>query len=89
VVPDQRIWSGPNWRLDGILGARFNRPITLYALVASDSNFAVDVFVTHELAEQALREVLFDEPGFAPLLSIEPITPPWLHEHEGSATSRP
>lgn len=63
--------------------------MTLYALVASDSNFAVDVFVTRELAEQALRDVLFDEPGFASLLSIEPITPPWLHERDTSATSQP
>jgi hypothetical protein len=61
----------------------------LYALVASDCSFAVDVFVTRELAERALRDVLFDEPSFDSLLSIEPITPPWLHEGEGSATSRP
>ena len=50
----------------------------LYALVASDSSFAVDVFVSRELAEKALADVLCDEPAFAPLLAIEPIFPPWL-----------
>jgi hypothetical protein len=63
--------------------------MTLYALVASDSSFAVDVFVTRELAERALRDVLFDEPGFAPLLSIEPIVAPGFHERDGDAISRP
>jgi len=63
--------------------------VTLYALVASDSSFAVDLFVTRELAEQALRDVLFDEPGFAPLLSIEPIAPPWPHERDETAISWP
>jgi hypothetical protein len=62
--------------------------VILYALVASDSSFAVDIFVTRELAEQALRDVLFDEPDFAPLLSIEQITPLWPHERDESATSR-
>jgi hypothetical protein len=45
----------------------------LYALVASDSDFAVDVFPTHELAEQALAEVLADEPAFTKLLTIAPL----------------
>jgi hypothetical protein len=62
--------------------------MTLYALVACDSPFAVDVFVSRELADQALRDVLFDEPGFASLLSIEPIEPPWAHECDGSAISQ-
>jgi hypothetical protein len=56
--------------------------VTLYALVAADSPFAVDVFVNRELADQALRDVLFDEPAFSSLLSIEPIPPPWAHEHD-------
>jgi hypothetical protein len=37
--------------------------VHLYALVASDSDFAVDVFVSVELARAALAEVLADEPG--------------------------
>lgn len=49
-----------------------------YALVAADSDFAIDVFVSQESAEDSLREVLCDEPGFAPLLSIVPLPPPWL-----------
>jgi hypothetical protein len=86
---DLRTKTCPKERLDSSFGARFNRPVTLYAFVASDSSFAVDVFVTRELAEQALRDVLHDEPSFASLLSIEPIAPPWLHERDGSATSQP
>jgi hypothetical protein len=42
----------------------------LYVLVAADSDFAVDVFPTRELAEQALAEVLADEPAFVELLRI-------------------
>jgi hypothetical protein len=49
--------------------------MTLYALAASDSDYAIDVFATLKLAEQALAEVLFDEPGFASLLSIIGIPP--------------
>jgi hypothetical protein len=55
----------------------------LYALVASDCSFAVDVFVTRALAERSLADVLRDEPTFAPLLSIEEIRPPRLHEGDG------
>lgn len=47
----------------------------LYALVASDCRFAVDVFVTRALAEEAMAEVLADEPGYAPLLSIRELEP--------------
>jgi hypothetical protein len=42
----------------------------LYALVAADSTFAVDVFVSRESAEEALDDVLFDEPAFADLLAV-------------------
>ena len=42
----------------------------LYALVAGDCDFAVDLFPTLALAERALAEVLADEPLFAELLSI-------------------
>jgi hypothetical protein len=42
----------------------------LYALVATDSQFAVDVFPSRELAEEALADVLADEPGFVELLTI-------------------
>lgn len=45
----------------------------LYALVAADCSFAVDLFVTRELAEAALADVLHDEPTFELLLSIEEI----------------
>ena len=45
----------------------------LYALIAADCSFAVDVFVTRELAEAALADVLRDEPEFEWLLSIEEI----------------
>jgi hypothetical protein len=72
-----------------VLGACFNRRVTLYTLAASDSSFAVDLFVTRELAERALRDVHFDEPDFAPLLSIERITPPWLHVRKEDAISQP
>jgi hypothetical protein len=46
----------------------------LYALIASDTDFAVDVFVCRADAEAALRAALADEPGFADLLSIVEIS---------------
>ncbi len=49
----------------------------LYALVAADSEFAVDVFVAEAEARQALAEVLFDEPAFEPLLSVVELPAPW------------
>ena len=45
----------------------------LYALVASDCRFAVELFATRELADAALADVLKDEPGFESLLSITTI----------------
>lgn len=42
----------------------------VYALVASDCDFAVDVFVELAAAERALADVLADEPRFAQLLSV-------------------
>jgi hypothetical protein len=59
-------------------------PMTLYALVASDSDYAIDVFPTLALAEQTLADVLFDEPGFASLLSIIAI-PPRFDIHDDTA----
>jgi hypothetical protein len=47
-----------------------NRGVRLYALVASDSAFAVDVFVSRASADEALADVLADEPAFADLLAI-------------------
>jgi hypothetical protein len=47
--------------------------VQLYALVARDSEFAIDLFPTRESAEEALAEVLGDEPGFADLLAIEAV----------------
>lgn len=57
----------------------------LYALVAADSNFAIDVFTSRASAEAALREVLHDEPAFEPLLAIVAIPPPWLDGDHASA----
>jgi hypothetical protein len=57
--------------------------VLLFALVASDSDFAVDLFASRATAEDALRQVLADEPEFEELLSIEPLdfsgtrTTPW------------
>jgi hypothetical protein len=42
----------------------FSYAVTLYALVASDANFAVDVLVSRTDAEAALRAAIGDEPGF-------------------------
>lgn len=42
----------------------------LYALVARDASFAVDVFVTRADAEQALRDALADEPQWWSLLAV-------------------
>jgi hypothetical protein len=39
--------------------------------VASDSDFAIDVYPSREAAEEALTQVLADEPEFEELLSIE------------------
>jgi hypothetical protein len=60
--------------LDTARSERFNGTVLLYALVANDSDFAVDVFPTRELAEQALAEVLADEPAFTKLLTIAHLT---------------
>lgn len=56
--------------LDAARPRRFNRQVLLYALVAADCDFAVDLYPTLALAEQALAEVLADEPLFAELLSV-------------------
>lgn len=44
--------------------------MSLYALVASDCEVAVDLFPTRDAAEAALAQVLDDEPAFATLLSV-------------------
>jgi len=49
--------------------------VILYALVAADSEFAIDVFPSRALAENALREVLTDEPDFSGLLEIVALAP--------------
>jgi hypothetical protein len=51
--------------------------VALYALVTDESDLAVDVFLTADAAEEALAEILHDEPAFAPLLSVIAIAPPW------------
>lgn len=78
-----------NGHLDRKPASRFNLRVYLYALVAADSSFAVDVFTSRERAQQALAEVLVDEPGFASLLEIIPIPPPWLDEHDRTLTGDP
>jgi hypothetical protein len=47
--------------------------VFLFALVASDSAFTIDLYPSREAAEDALDRVLADEPGFEELLSIEPL----------------
>jgi len=42
----------------------------LYALVASDCSFAVDVFMSREAAEAALADCLADEPQWLALLAV-------------------
>jgi hypothetical protein len=56
--------------------------VYLYALVARDSAFAVDVFISREAAGDALAEVLLDEPALAPLLDIAELQPPWRGKQE-------
>ncbi len=46
-----------------MLWKRFSHGV-LYALVASDCKFAVDVFTDRGGAKRALADVLADEPGF-------------------------
>ena len=45
----------------------------LYALVAADCEFAIDVFVERAHAERALADAVADEPGFATLLGVVPV----------------
>jgi hypothetical protein len=80
---------GRNGHLDRRRCERFNLLVFLYALVAADSDFAIDVFVSQESAEDSLREVLLDEPGFASLLSIFPLPPPWLDDRDRALDAYP
>jgi hypothetical protein len=50
--------------------------VPLYALISSDAQFAVDLFVSEDAAQRALGEVLADEPAFEELLSIVEIESP-------------
>jgi hypothetical protein len=43
----------------------------LFALVASDSDFAIDLYPSREGAEDALSQALADEPEFEDLLTVE------------------
>jgi hypothetical protein len=56
--------------------------VLLWALVTTRSSWAVDVFVSRQLAQRALDDAVCDEPEFEALLSIEPIPEPRLHEGE-------
>lgn len=75
--------------LDCEPASRFNRRVYLFALVAADSDFAVDLFTSRAAAEQALAEVLADEPAFESLLEIIPIAPPWLNERDRAVAADP
>jgi hypothetical protein len=44
--------------------------LIFYALVASDTTFAVDLFPSRTQADSALTEVLTDEPDYADLLKV-------------------
>jgi hypothetical protein len=68
---------GRDGHLDAWTAFGFNRPVNLYALVAHDCTFAVDVFATREMAEAALNDVILDEPDFASLVEIVVIPSPW------------
>ena len=63
----------------------------LYALVASDCDFAVDVFVDRERAERALAAAVTDEPDFADLLTVFPLpleasrAPAWIRVQAASS----
>ena len=59
--------------LDSRAALGLTTPVRLYALVAADSNFAIDLFPSRAAAEAALRQVLADEPAFIDLLSITPL----------------
>lgn len=47
--------------------------VPFYALTATDSDFAIDLYPSLEQAATALRQVIADEPGFEPLLRIEAV----------------
>jgi hypothetical protein len=47
----------------------------LFALVANDCQFAVDVFVTRTDAEAALADALADEPQWVTLLDVVALVP--------------
>lgn len=63
----------------------------LYALVASDCDFAVDVFVESAAAERALADAVADEPDFSRLLSVialplaESRAPGWVRAQAASS----
>ncbi len=42
----------------------------LYALVATDCDYTVDLFMTRVAAERALAEVVADEPDFATFMAV-------------------
>ena len=66
AVARSAIWTTPH--------ATASLPhVTLYALIASDTTFAVDLFPTFELADAALRAALTDEPTWSELLRVEEI----------------
>jgi hypothetical protein len=63
--------------------------VYLYALVASDCAAAVDVFVREADAQRALADVLHDEPGFASLVSVVRLPPPWTGRDEVALEAHP
>jgi hypothetical protein len=63
--------------------------VYLYALVAADCARAVDVFVAEADAQQALADVLRDEPALASLLAVIPLPPPWAGRNEIAFETHP
>jgi hypothetical protein len=47
--------------------------VTAWALVQVDNSAAIDLYLTHEKAEEALADCLRDEPEWRDLLRIEEI----------------
>jgi hypothetical protein len=63
----------------------------LYALVANDCSFAVDVFTNRHLAEAALADALADEPQWSVLLAVIVVRPgrdEWLTATDGARAKR-
>lgn len=77
VVRFERELKKSGWRLGRVRDGRLDscRPVRLaarmlYALVAIDCNYIVELFATRAGAEQARRKVLAEEPNFAEIMAV-------------------